>query len=302
MKTRGYLVIILMLAFFFQMKAELPDFVRPGDTEQYQVRLKNGDILTGYILEMENDPEEGEGFRFQTYIGTALIFESQIEEIRLFKDSYRHKHRVFLLPTADPIGDDHFIGAFELAFFYAGFGIGDIVSITAGRSVVPTIPGEDQVSLMNLKATVYDYEFETMEGGVAIALGGNLAFINNDNRLIHSYAVSTFRGAKSRLTGAVFYKMGSRDIYTLRFNNEIVDMIYTDGSFGIALGLDTRISDRHGLHVIGELWNNDINSPTNTGIMLGLRLSNTNFAADFGMSFFTQPLVLPIASFSWTPF
>jgi hypothetical protein len=68
------------------------------------------------------------------------------------------------------------------------------------------------------------------------------------------------------------------------------------------MGIDTEISGRHGLHFIGELWNSDVNQPTNSGVLLGLRLFNSGFSADFGVAFFMQPFVAPFASFVITPF
>ncbi|MFP4528540.1 MAG: hypothetical protein ACLFQX_08325 [Candidatus Kapaibacterium sp.] len=279
-----------------------PDDLEIGKKHEYIIRLKNGDILTGYVTGTAPGEEGGPAIRFRTELGTALIYISQIEEIRPKEVAYRHSHRVFLLPTAEPIGGDHFIGMFEMLFLYGGAGIGDIVSITAGRSIVPGIDSRQQLTELNVKATVYNTDFESMEGGMSFAVGGNMAWANHNNRLVHYYGVATFRGFKSLITSAIFYKAGSEDYYRLNFGQNAVDMTYADGSFGIGLGLDTRFTRWHGLHFIGELWNSDITRPTNTGVLLGFRLSNSSFSADFGLSFFTQPLVAPFASFVWTPF
>lgn len=268
---------------------------------EYIIRLENGDLITGSIVEFVNHQEFGEGIKVRTEIGTAIIYAEQIIEIKSKENNYRHDHRVFLLPTAKPIKNNHFIGAFELLFLYAGFGIADIVSITAGRTIVPGIRSDQQVSEMNAKFTLTHIPFQSNKS-IDLAVGGNLAFINSSNNLTHLYGVGTFNLSMTSITGSVFYKMGAEDFYQLYFSNELVNMTYNNGSFGIGLGLDTKLSKNHGIHVIGELWNSDIAKPTNTAVMLGIRLCNSSLSADFGLSFFTQPFVAPFTSFVWTPF
>ena len=274
----------------------------PDKNTEYIIVLDNGDILTGYIVEYINHPEYGEGIKFKTAIGVAEIYNYQIESIKTREDNYRHGHRIFLLPTADPIGDNHFIGSFELLFIYIGAGIADIFSITAGRSVIPGISASQQLSVINIKATLYDETFDEIKRHLSLAVGGNLGFANSSNRLIHLYGVGTFKLKRTSVSASVFYKAGSADYYRINFYNEIIDMNYEDGSFGIGMGIDSRFSDIHGLHFIGELWNSNVSKPTHTGVLLGLRLCNSNFSADFGLAFFTQPFIAPFTSFVWTPF
>jgi hypothetical protein len=100
----------------------------------------------------------------------------------------------------------------------------------------------------------------------------------------------------------MFYKAGSDDYYKVRMGANSIDMNYADGSFGLGIGIDSRFSSMHDLHFIGELWNSDVTRPTHSAVMLGLRLCSSNFSADFGLSFFTQPFVAPFCSFVWTPF
>ncbi len=302
MKKKLYLCLLLTAACLMPVKAGNLSSIRADNETAYQVRLTNGDILTGVVADEINDDKKGHGIKLRTTIGATVIYESEVAEILEAEESYRHGHRAWILPTAEPIGSNHFIGLWELGFVYGGFGISDIGSVTLGRSFVPGIRSDEQISVINAKATVYRMNWETMEGGMDVAVGGNLGFINSGNRLEHIYGLATFRGAKSRITGGIFYKAGSSDAYRLRFNNEAINMFYSDGSFGIALGLDTRLSARHDMHVIGELWNSDVTKPTNTGVMLGIRLANTSVSADFGLAFFTQPFVAPFVSFAWTPF
>lgn len=299
-----YFAVLFFVVFSFisTLAAELPRDLKLGEDYTYVIRMKNGDMMTGSIVEFKNSPERGEGFRFQMQIGTATIYADQIQEINLKEENYRHDSRVFLLPTAKAIKNNHYIGSFELLFFNAGIGITDYVSIMIGRSLLPYIDGRDQITNFDAKITFYDQQFEDYDGGLALAVGSNLAFINDNNRLIHAYGVATFTGAKSRLTGNIFYKAGSADFYDVRFKDELLDLQYADGAFGVGLGVDTRIDGWQGVHVIGELWNNNVEKPTNTGILLGVRLCNTEFAADFGFAFSTAPFVAPFVSFVWTMF
>jgi hypothetical protein len=50
------------------------------------------------------------------------------------------------------------------------------------------------------------------------------------------------------------------------------------------------------------LWNSDITKPSNSGILLGFRIGNSNVSADFGLAIFTTPYFIPFTSFVWTPF
>ena len=300
-----FIVIIINLVFVFScsLKAnKLTNEIIPNKQVKYIIKLTNGDIISGYIVEMVSDPEEGDGIKFSTELGTATIYDDEIEVINPEINYYRHNSRVYLLPTAEPIKNNHFIGNFELLFFYVGIGISDFVSITAVRSLIPNIRSDQQFSVINTKFTVYEMQLNSLTKKLSFAVGGNLTFINSRNRFIHFYGVSTLTLNRSAITASLFYKSGSADIYDIRFANSTTGLIYPDGSFGIGLGLDTKFSNTHLLHFIGELWNSDVTKPTNTAVMLGLRLSNSKFSADFGLSFFTQPFVAPFMSFVWTPF
>jgi hypothetical protein len=302
MKLISFILIFILMQIKLFANEDPWKNIFPDKSTEYIIVLDNGDILTGYIDEYINSPELGEGIKFKTSIGIAEIFNSQIKTIKTNEENYRHGHRVFLLPTADPIGSNHFIGSFELLFLYMGAGIGDIFSITAGRSIVPGIASSQQLSVLNLKATLFEETFDTIKRKLSLAVGGNLGFVNSNNRMIHYYGTGTFKLSKTSITAAIFYKAGSQDYNKLVFYDNVVDMYYENGSFGIGMGIDTRFGDTHGLHFIGELWNSNVAKPTHTGVLLGLRLCNSNFSADFGLAFFTQPFVAPFTSFVWTPF
>lgn len=264
--------------------------------------MKNGDLITGIVNNKVEVDEYGKGISVETQLGEAVIFYNQIEEHYLEEDYYRHGHRIYFMPTAEPIGDDHFIGNYELLFLRAGVGILDKISITAGRSIIPTIASREQISNLNMKFTVLKEEYESFEGNFQLAVGGNLAFINHDNRFIHAYSVATFKRKRSRISLALFSKIGSNDLNQASFQENVFDINYANGSVGLSIGLDTKFTHWHGIHFIGELWNSNIAKPQNTGVLLGFRIANTEFGADFGLAFFTAPAVAPFFSFVWTPF
>ncbi len=268
----------------------------------YIFKLKNGDLITGIVNNKVEVDEYGKGISVETQLGEAVIFYNQIEEHYLEEDYYRHGHRIYFMPTAEPIGDDHFIGNYELLFLRAGVGILDKISITAGRSIIPTIASREQISNLNMKFTVLKEEYESFEGNFQLAVGGNLAFINHDNRFIHAYSVATFKRKRSRISLALFSKIGSNDLNQASFQENVFDINYANGSVGLSIGLDTKFTHWHGIHFIGELWNSNIAKPQNTDVLLGFRIANTEFGADFGLAFFTAPAVAPFFSFVWTPF
>lgn len=305
MKKVIFLMLICLFAFsqnpMLYAKSKLKDVYADRKTV-YSIRLNNGDILQGFCVETFNDKVEGEGARFSTELGTATIFEYQIAEILKIENLYRHSHRVYLLPSAEPIKDNYFVGNFELLMFYAGFGISDFLSVSAGRSIIPDVPSGQQISLLNVKLTPLSFPIEDIAELFSIGLGANLVFLNHNNKLFHYYLNSTLRMERTAITAALFYKAGKNDFYIMNFRENIWDLTYEDGSFGIALGLDTKFTKRSDLHFIGEIWNSNVAHPTRSAVLLGLRLANSSFSSDFGLSFFTQPFVIPFVSFVWTPF
>ncbi len=301
--TLHILLFSILIPFFSAFALEhLPNELFQHPEKEFVFRLNNGDLVTGIVIESINDPTEGEGIRLKTELGRAVIFANQIADFYLKDKRYRHNHRIYLQPTAEPISNNYFIGAFQLLFVYAGGGIADIVSLTLGRSLIPSIPANDQLSLINAKATVFTERFENIEGSFSFAIGANLGFANHNNRLIHYYTVASFKGERTLFNGTLFYKSGTGNSYGVYFGHNKFDMTYQDGSLGIGLGLDTKFSKWHELHFIGELWNTNVSKPPHTAVLLGFRLANTTFSADFGLSFFTVPYVAPFVSFTYTPF
>ncbi|MFN8358294.1 MAG: hypothetical protein U0264_00125 [Candidatus Kapaibacterium sp.] len=283
-------------------EASMVQKIEPSDTKKHYVRLKNGDILTGFVLEIITDEKEGAGIKIKTAIGIATIYASQIADIRLLEEANRHTHRVYIMPTAEPIGTNHFISNFEGVFLYAGAGW-KFLSVTAGRTFVPTVPGSEQFSLLTAKATVYQGDNDYMAGGVSIALGGSLGFLNAKNALQHIFGAATFTMTKTKLTGLVFYKAGAQDFFTATAGTlGSVNVKYPNGAFGIGIGIDTKLSEWNDLRFIAEGWNNDIAVPMNAAALLGIRIGNTSVSADFGIAVFPAPAIVPCVSFAWTPF
>jgi hypothetical protein len=269
--------------------------------EEYIVRLNNGDLISGKLTQFINSKEYGKGFELKTIIGNAPVYENDIRNIMTYQENFKHDHRVFLMPTGEPIGSNHFVGVFDLLFLYGGFGITDYFSATIGTTLVPGLFDGQQAQLLNIKSTVYQQFWKSMYGKMSIAVGGNLAFINEDNRFLHFYTSTTFKLRKTALTMNAFYKSGGGDYYEIAIRDEIFPFFFEDGAFGFGLGIDHRFHDRHGLFFIGELWVSNIIKPSQSAGTLGFRLANSAFAADFGINLFPSPLIVPFMSFAWTP-
>ncbi len=299
MKLRYYILIYFFVSYGFAYSYVRED-IKLGKT--YVLRLTSGDIITGEVVSFVEDKEEGEGIKFETDFGVATIYFYQIAEARLVEQYYRQSHKYFLLPTAIGIGSNHFVGIMQLFFLYSGFGITDYFSLIAGRSFLPILYPNQQLTLLNIKGSFPKLSFDDVVREIYFSFGSNIAFANNNNRFIHLYGVGTVLFYKTSLSVSLFYKMGSGDIYSIKFGNSVQDVIYQDGSFGIAAGFDTKVSNFKDVHIIGELWNIDIAKPTKTGIFLGIRFANDTFSSDFGLAFFVQPFIAPFANFVWNPF
>lgn len=281
---------------------DFAEFFEENPNDLLVIRLKNGDLITGILLDFTLDSANGNAYKFKTQIGTTEIYGNEIKEIQLKDQLNRHRHRSFIMPTAEPIGNDHFISNYLIAMFYGGFGVYDILSVTVGTTLIPTVDRRDQASVLNIKATVLSMEWDEVKGGMSIALGANLAFINNKNKFSHLFGNVTIRGDRTDLTAMVFVKTGEDDFYDIRFNERVYPAIYFNNSFGIGLGMTTKFSERHDLYFVGELWNTDIARITNTALLGAVRIQNSSFSADFGLMFFTSPALIPVVNFSWTPF
>ena len=272
--------------------------------ERYVVRLNTGEILSGPIIEISED-DAGAWVMIGSTIGNAKIYAQEIAWISTSDRSYRHSHRGYILMTAQPIRDDHFIGLIEGVMPYLGFGIGDVFSMTGGRTVIPGIAWSEQISMVNTKFTLYSAPNGLVEEGEQYyALGFNAGWLNDVNFMGHVYGVATFTGKRTQVSTMLFAKVAGKDVYTVTgsdfFNPFNVNL--ANGTFGVSLGLDTRFPELQNLHFIGELWNADLTRPSNTALYLGLRLASTSVAMDAGFTIIPGPALVPTVAFAWTPF
>lgn len=288
--------------------------LRADRTTVYVVRLTGGDMLSGTIARVisqkKSTQEPEDGIILVTHMGELTIYASEIAEITPREALYRHNHRMFFMPTAQAVGKNHFAGLLELLGLYAGVGVGDIFSCTAVRTVVPGISAAEQISHLNLKASVYSMDLDESGKTATFALGSTITWLNAPNQMINLYGVTTFASSRTTLTAMVFTKLGGEDVYTFRARDWFTSSIpYKSGVIGLGAGLDSRLSDHHNLHIIAELWTTNIARLSDTMAMVGLRLCNTTVAMDAGLAIFPAlPSFLPIfslapvVSFVWTPF
>jgi hypothetical protein len=298
---------------------------------KYRVLLQNGDIVSGYIIELLVADTNQSNFKkildsndilknkinktiqqnteifcimMNTLLGEMIIYADEIKNITMQKDSEQPNHSIFIMPTANPIKKNHFIGNYELAFFYTGIGFGDC-SITAGRSIIPLTTSDNQISVVNAKVSLPRIGAED-SSNATFAVGGNFLWLGSHNKVFHLYAIGTYNSLEldnSNFTCGIFYKIGYQDYpSTIRLFDRIFNFDYPDGAFGICAGFDRRFSTRRDLSLIAEIWNADVTRPTNTAILVGLKLSGKNFSSTFGLTVVTEPIAFPFFNFIWTPF
>ncbi len=270
----------------------------------YYVRLVNGDLLSGVITEADADTS-GAFIRIKAPIGRAKIYAREIAWIGLLEKSYRARNRGYILPTAQPIGNDHYLALVEGVMPWLGVGIADIVSITGGRTIVPGIGWENQFSAVNVKFSLYEAGNGLVEGGKQFyALGMNGTWINDVNFIGHVYAVATFTGKRTSVSTMMHAKIAGKDLYTVSGGTLFDPFVfpYPNGSIGIALMMDVRFPELHDLHFLGELWNADLTRPAQSALFLGLRQGNTSLTFDFGLTLVPGPAVVPTLAVAWHPF
>lgn len=274
------------------------------DEATYIVRLTNGDMLSGNVVETDADAT-GAYIRIAAPVGRAKVYAKEIDWIGTRDQQYRHRHRGLLMPTAQPIRNDHFVSLVEGVLPYLGVGIGEYVSITGGRSLIPGIPWQDQVSIIDAKVTVAKSENGLVDEGFQYyAFGFNAGWLNDVNFMGHIYGVATWTGKRTQASTMFFGKIAGDDSYIISAGNfiEPFGFMYANGTIGAALSLDTRFPEFHDLHFVSELWAQDLTKPANTMLYLGLRTANTAVAMDFGLALVPGPFVFPLVAFAWTPF
>lgn len=275
----------------------------PENTDDlYIFRLTSGDEITGKVLEKDSTEKGRKFIRIESMIGESLIYHNEIAGVRAYSSIYKHTHRVFLMPTAEPITEP-FIGNLEALFIYGGFGITKYFSVTFARSFLPLLYKGQQITEVNVKSTVYQRPLnKEVAGHMSVAAGANYLQINNDNSLTHIYGSLTFRLKKTGFTTNLYWKQGGPDTYEVYFRDDVYPVIYEGGTFGVGLGIDTKFSTRHDLFYIAEVWNKNIQSLRQTAVSSGFRLSIDNCAMEWGVLVFMRPYVLPYFNFVWTPF
>lgn len=268
--------------------------------KEYTVVLDGGDIISGELSEFYHSPEEGEAIKIITDFGKATLYESQIKEIVLSENYYRHKNRLLLLPTAYPIEDNHYFSDMELAFPNAGFGISDFLSVTGGFSLYPANSAKEFIYMANAKFTILQLDFDDDIQDFALAAGVNSIWLNTDNNISHIYGVGSVRFSTTSISAGLFYKIGADDFYKFRALDNVSEFAYSDGAMGLAFGIDKELS-KNGLHLFFEIWNGDITRSYKSALGAGIRFSNREFASDFGV-FYLAGYPIPIMNFAWTPF
>ncbi|MEN3026422.1 MAG: hypothetical protein ABDH31_01790 [Chlorobiota bacterium] len=272
----------------------------PAEGHRYLIRLINGDLLEGTFLGEALIADSLPAWRFRTLIGVATIAHREIAELKPLHAAYRHSHRIFIQPTAEPVDGNSFVGLAGLFALYGGLGFQDWLSIVAAHTLLPRVSMAEQLWALNTKFTLL--RTTNSISYVTIAVGAQVSSLTARHQILHLYTVASFRGERSCLSGTIFAKVAGDDILTVRAGSwGSVTFGYAAGAVGIGVGLEVRPLARRDLHFLAELWNSDIRSPSRTGLLVGVRLSNSVLALDFGVFWFGYPYAVPAANITWTP-
>jgi hypothetical protein len=230
-------------------------------------------------------------------LATALvslnIFAAEPDSVR---DGYRH----FIMPSGKPI-QGGYLGFWELAFIQAGYGFGDFLSLSAGFTALPTVAFRSQIGFAQSKLTFFD------EQGLSLSAGLNFLRLTSDNSFLHGFGVLTFETpTKTRVSGLLFYKLSTSTPNGPDNPLIIVDVIpygqfsfiYNEG-LGGGVGFDTPLPSNPNVRLVGEIWSHDLSTPNKLGVLGAVRIESENFSSDFGLMYFTLPLLAPVANFVW---
>ena len=269
----------------------------------YYVRTINGDVLSGLTTQVKEDGK-GNYIELTTINGRIRIYEENIAWIGLYIDSYRADSRGLLIPNAEPIGNDSYIGITEAVMPTVGIGYTPYLNIVAGRTIIPGIGAGNQFSLVNIKSTLYEAENGLVEGGKQFyAVGFNASWVGDVNFIGHVYGAATFTGKRTRVTTLVHWKAVGKDVYTVSTGSlaSPFQFPYINGTLGVGLMMDIRFPELHDVHLLGELWGADISRPSQSGLFVGLRQTNNQLTYDFGLGLLPRGVLVPIVNFAWTP-
>jgi hypothetical protein len=203
-------------------------------------------------------------------------------------DGYRH----FIMPSAKPI-QGGYAGFWELGFLNAGVGIGDVLSLAGGFTILPTVAFKSQIGYLQAKLTAVD------EGPFSFAAGLNFLRMTSSFPYLHLFAEGTYEfPSKVRVTGLFMYKLSGNDFPIVNIIPYGSFIFSYGGPVGGGIGFDMPTSIPN-LRLIGEAWNHDLSNPSKLAAMIGLRVENSRFSSDFGLMYFSEPLLVPVANFVW---
>lgn len=304
---KSFLVLLLVVlsgtaAVCADDKYPLENF-NPDPELVYYVRMSNGDVLSGLSTQVKEDGK-GNYIELTTINGRIKIYEENIAWIGLYIDSYRADSRGLLIPNAEPIGNDSYVGVTEAVMPTVGIGYTPYLNVVAGRTIIPGIGAENQFSIVNIKSTLYEAENGLVEGGKQFyAVGFNASWLNDVNFIGHLYGVATFTGKRTRVSTLVHWKAAGKEVYTVSSGTlaNSFQFPYINGTLGVGLMMDVRFPELHDVHVLAELWGADLTRPSQSGLFLGLRQTNNQLTYDFGFGLLPRGVLVPIVNFAWTP-
>ena len=253
---------------------------------RFIVVMKSGDSFRGNVIGTTDST-----LQIQTEFNRVTIAKGLIQEFIPINGPYKKRPHHFLMPTASPNGPGGFLSNYELGFFYGGFGLDSIATITAGLSTVPTFSLSSQLYHVGAKFTLEQSE------DIALALGATYSFITTREPYAHLYAVSTTALGNARWSAILFYRISGDEFApvelhgpgndTTRFN------LRYEGALGVGLGIDGPLFGRDDMGFFAEIWNNDVTRPQNTASVVGIRVFNERASADFGLALLPVPFVAP---------
>ncbi len=285
---RRFLLSLSVFLLFFSVSA----IAQPRDSLKYVVQMESGDSFRGNLVGYTDST-----VTILTEFGRVTVPKRLINSFIPTDGPLLRPAHHFLMPSASPSGPGAFLSNYELGFLYGGVGLGYGATITGGATVVPGISLSSQLYHVGAKFTLErSPEFD-------LAVGATYTFITTDYPYAHIYGVGTFPFGNGRYSIMLFYRAAGTDeapIALQAFNYDTTRFtIFYSGSLGGALGFDAPAFGRDDMMWFGEIWNNDFTKPQNTVSVLGIRLLNDRFSADFGLALFTAPFIIPVTSFTW---
>lgn len=191
------------------LAAQEPDTTAVALNGIYEVRLTDGSVLYGRVVE-----DTGDGIVVRTEAGaTVRLLRGQIAGVTLAEGRVvagrvwpadPNATRLFFGPTARPVGAGRgYLGVYEVVFPFVTLGISDNISISGGTPIVPEVVGE--VWYFAPKVT-----FVRTERGAAAA--GAFVAGTEDDYLGVVYGVGTWGGPDRSVTTGVGFGFTGDDL------------------------------------------------------------------------------------------